>query len=272
MTTKSELIAHQILGRIHTHDQDQGGVLTETTGAQGSAKTSVNLAFIDYTIKNYPQEKIFMSECYDAPLQVFKLKNYKKIKFFVKKDSNVIFRNRDNHLEEVDFNPVKFITYKYLYEQAKPGHVNVVFFGDRFEWMEFIKFLRSVGEWVHVYIEEISEIAPMFPDGENWHKVKDFAKSLKDVRKCMMNVHYNTQQVSDIHYECRNKVMIKIFLPGAYKDSHCRVTQSAIDNLEKNITLGNQAYLVQGGEFGKTRFTDIYKPREGYHYDAHVSE
>jgi len=270
--TKSEKIAQQILGRIHNHDRDQGGVLTETTGAQGSAKTAVNLAFTDYTLKNFPKEKIFWSECYDAPLQIFKLKNIDKIKFFIQKDKKIVFRNRDDHLRHIDLHPIEFTTFSDLYEKAKPGHVNVVFFGDRLIWMEFIKYLRSIGEWVHIYIEEFSEIAPMFPHADLWHKVKEFAKTLKDVRKCMMNMHYNSQQVSDIHYECRNKVMIKIFLPGAFKDSHCRVTQLAIDNLERNYKKGNQAYLVQGGEFGKTRFTDIYTPRSGYHYESHVQE
>jgi len=65
---KSEIIAEKILKRIHIHDIDSGGVFTEITGSQGSGKTSVMLSFMAYTMKNYPNEKIFWSSCYYAPL------------------------------------------------------------------------------------------------------------------------------------------------------------------------------------------------------------
>jgi len=57
--TKSEINAERILKRIHVHDLDSGGVFTEITGSQGSGKTSVMLSFMDYTIRHYPEEKIF---------------------------------------------------------------------------------------------------------------------------------------------------------------------------------------------------------------------
>ncbi len=270
--SKIERIGKETLQRIHIHNPDQGGVLTETTGAMGSAKTAVNLAFTDYTINHYPKEKIFWSECYDSPLQIFKLKNKDKIRFFIKKDDNmdIVFRDRDKKLKIIDLNPTFFSNFDDLYRKAVSGHVNVVFFGDRKRWMEFVKYLRSVGEWVHVFIEEFSEIAPMFPSRKEWYHVRNFAKCLKDVRKCMINLHYNTQQKSDVHYECRNKVMIKIYLPGATRDRNCRVTQIAIDNLERDIKRGNQAYLVEAGIFGRVRFGDIYKPQPGFHIEAHV--
>ena len=267
---KAEMMGQKILKRIHQHNKDNGGYLTQTTGAMGSGKTSVNLSFTEYTINHYPNEKIFWSECYDAPLQIYKLNRPDKIHLMVEKGSGVIFRDRDAKLRKVDLNPTYFDSFDDMYQYAKPGMANVVFFGDRLKQMELDMYLRSVGEWTHKFCEEFSEIAPMYPSKELWSIVKKYAKVLKDVRKCMMNLHYNTQQVSDIFHECRNKVMIKIFLPGAITEKNIRLTQRAIDGLKRDPVHGNQAYLVEGGEFGLVTFSDIYKPVDGYHYEAHV--
>jgi len=271
MSTKLEVLGQKILQRIHRHDENQGGVLTETTGGMGSGKTSIGLSFANYTMNNYPKEKIFWSECYNTPLQFYKLKRPEKYHIMVRKNSNVVFRDRNNKLQLINLKPTYFESFSDMYQYAKPGKLNIVFLGNRLDQMKLDMHLRSVGEWVHKYCEEFSEIAPMFPRGELWHLVKKYAAVLKDVRKCMMNLHYNTQQVSDIYYECRNKVMIKIFLPGAYKDKNCRVTQRAIDNLQRDKHNGNEAYLVEGGEFGKVRFGDIFEPNKDYHYEAHIN-
>ena len=59
--TKSQINAEKILKRIHIHDLDSGGVFTEITGSQGAGKTSVMLSFMDYTMRHYPNEKIFFA-------------------------------------------------------------------------------------------------------------------------------------------------------------------------------------------------------------------
>jgi len=103
-----------------------------------------------------------------------------------------------------------------------------------------------------------------------WKKVGDFANILKDVRRCMMNIHSNTQSTKDVDYRVRAKIMLKIFLPGAVVDGTTRVRQRAVDNLIRNPEHGNQAYLDMGGQFGVTQFADIFKPVSGYHIDAHI--
>ena len=65
--------------------------------------------------------------------------------------------------------------------------------------------------------------------------------------------------------------MIKIFLPGARADSQSRVTQRAIDNLDRDPVKGNYAYLDDGGTFGRVRFTEIYKPIPGLSWEARVN-
>jgi hypothetical protein len=268
--SKSEINAERILKRIHIHDLDSGGIFTEITGSQGSGKTSVMLSFMDYVINKYPDEKIFWSNCYYAPLQSVKI-GTKKHHIMLKQDSNVTFHDRTAHLKQINPLITYFKTFDELYYKAKSGCCNSVFFGDRFQWMEFIHYLRSVGEWCHIYIDEISEICPAFTSGKLWKRIRDFSLDMKEVRKCMLNVHCNTQSVSDCDFRIRNKVMVKIYLSGARTDNISRVSQNAIDNLEENPIDGNEAYLEFSGKFGKTRFGDIYKPNPKMLWEARVN-
>ena len=87
----------------------------------------------------------------------------------------------------------------------------------------------------------------------------------------MLNIHANTQSVSDIDHRVRTKVMIKIYMPGARADSISRITQRAIDNLSEDPKNGNEAYLEYSGKFGTTIFKDIYKPIKGFQWEARVN-
>jgi hypothetical protein len=268
MVSKQEIIGQEILKRIHLHDINDGGVFTETTGSQGSAKTSILLSFTEYTLKNHPDEKIFWSECYRSPLQTFKL-GFDKQCFYAKNDLPITFRNRDKKLEPINIPLTRFDTFEELYNKAQKGKVNIVFFGNRMIWMDFINYLRNIGEWTHIYIDEMAEVCPSYTSGKMWNHIGKFATNvLKDIRKDMINLHVNTQSIINIDDRVRKQVMIKIFLPGAMSDKHSRVTQKAIDNLIRDPLHGNQAYLDYSGKFGVVTFKDIYKPINGFHIDA----
>ena len=269
--SKSEINAERILKRIHIHDPDSGGVFTEVTGSQGSAKTSVLLSFMNYTLEHYPGEKVFWSSCYFAPLQFVKI-GKDKFNIMVKRGCGVSFHDRNQRLKQIYPKTCKFKDFDELYDKANPEMCNAVFFGDRLKWIDFIHYLRSVGEWCHIYIDEMSELCPAFTSGKLWHKIKDFSMDLKEVRKCMMNVHTNTQSVSDIDHRIRTKVMVKIYLPGARSDNVSRITQTAIDNLNEDPVNGNEAFLEYSGKFGKTVFRDIYKPIPGMHWEARIND
>jgi hypothetical protein len=207
--------------------------------------------------------------------------------------SGVVFRNRSKHLELVDLNPTYFKTkdvtttklekgklipvtvqipdFDDLWNKAKLGVANIVFFGEDYWWMDFIHYLRNVGEWVNVFMDELADIAPAVCSGDMYHKVLKFAGDMGSVRRCMINAMTNTQTVQDVHWTVRKKVMVRIFLPGAIADKYSRVTQEAIDNLKKDPINGNEAYIDMGGDFGKVQFGDIYKPNSQYHIEAHVT-
>jgi len=281
--SKSEFNAQRILKRCHVHDLDSGGVFSLITGSQGSGKTSVMLSFMDYTIANYKDEKIFFSNTYNAPFQFVKI-GKGKYHIMVKEGNRdkVSFHDRNQRLKQIHPKVTYFKDFDDLYDKAKPGCCNAVFFGDvykrkgnvfnRFTWMDFIHYLRSVGEWCHIYVDELSELAPQFMAGEIFHKIGRFSIDLKEVRKCMMNVHTNSQSVSDIDPRVRSKVMIKIYLPGARSGDESRITQKAIDNLIEDNKNGNQSYLEYSGKFGRTFFTDIYRPDKNTQWEAHADE
>lgn len=268
MSSKPEIIGTQILKRIHIHDQDTGGVITETTGSQGSGKTSVLLGFANYTKINHPNEKIFWSECYRAPLQIFKI-GKKNFTIFVKDNVDIKFRDRNNNLQEVELDVKRFTDFDDLFNKASSSKINVVFFGNRFIWMNFIDYLRGRGKWCHVFIDEMAEICPSYMSGNMWKTIRAFSTNiLKDMRKDFINIHYNTQKKDGIDDSVRKQVMVKIYLPGAIKDKHSRIEQRAIDNLEIDLKYGNQAYLEYSGRFGVVRFEEIFKPNHVFHIDA----
>lgn len=272
MVSKQEIIASEIMNRIHVQDKDTGGLFSMTTGGQGVGKTSSMLSFCEYTLINHPKQKVFWSECYDAPLQFFKVDDAKKWNILVKSGQNIIFRNRDKHLEEMKFNITYFTDFDDLWKKAKPGKISAVFFGDRFTWMEFIAYLRGVGEWVHIFIEELGEVTPGTSRDVLWRRIQTFSAVAKDIRKCMMNVHCNTQTLMDIDYRVRQKLMLFIMMPGSrVSRGTTRVTQKAVDNLRRGPNAVH-CYLDYMGRFGLTQFTDIYAPVKGYHIDAHVVE
>lgn len=267
MVSKQTINAEKILKRIHIHNKNDGGAFILNTGSQGSAKTAVMGSFADYTALHHPEDKIFWSETYRAPLQSYKLDT--PIQFFCKEGIDFHFRDRDNKLKEFRPDIIYFNSYKELYEKAKSGIINVPFFGNRMYWMDFIDYLRDVGEWVHVFIDEIGEICPAFEKGLLWDRIGYFGKNTaKDIRKAMINVNANTQALSGIDWRVLIQVLIRIYLPGAIRGKHSRVTQKAIDNLKEDPVNGNQAYLEMKGKFGVTRFTDIYKPKEKKHHDV----
>lgn len=267
MVSKQEILGEEILKRIHVHDADRGGIFTLTTGSMGSAKTSVMCSFTDYTTSNFPDEKVFWSECYKSPLQVFKIQA--PYEFFIKNDIHATFRDRNNKRMPIEQPYKTFTDFEDLYNQAKPGYVTIPFFGNRLYWMGFIDYLRNVGEWVHVYIDEIAEVCPAYAHGDLWKYIGEWSKEvLKDIRKDLINLHGNTQSINNVDHRIMNYVMVNIFLPGARSFKHSRITQSAIDNLRRDPINGNSAYLDAGGEFGVTQFKDIYKPNTVHHIDV----
>jgi hypothetical protein len=269
--SKSEIIAERLLKRIHVHDFDSGGILSLITGGMGAGKTSTMLSFADYTLNHYPDEKIFWSNTYNAPIQSLRI-GLEKHHIMVMKDSNVTFHDRQQKLKQIYPKVTEFNDFTDLYQKAKPGKLNCVFFGKRNIWMDYIHYLRGAGEWVHVFIDELSEISPAFTSGALFKQIGRFSIDLKECRKTMLNIHTNTQALPDVDHRIRTKIMIRIFLPGAKAGKESRLSQQALDNLMENPRYGNEAYIESAGRFGRTQICDIYLPNRTHQWEAHGDE
>jgi hypothetical protein len=269
--SKSEILAERLLRRCHVHDFDRGGILSLITGGMGSGKTSTMLSFADYTIKQYPDEKIFWSNTYNAPIQSLRI-GIDKHHMMVLDGSNISFHDRTQRLKRIYPKVTRFNDFEGLYNKAIPGKLNCVWFGSRNIWMDFIHFLRGVGEWVHVYLDEISEISPAFTSGALFKQIGRFSIDLKECRKTMLNIHTNTQALPDVDHRIRTKIMLRIFLPGAKTGKESRLSQGALDNLLENPRQGNEAYIESSGRFGRTQLCDIYPPNKKFQWEAHGYE
>jgi len=159
---------------------------------------------MNYTLTHHPEEKVFFSNCLNSPLQFPKIGKGRYC-IMVEKDAGIIFCDRDAKLKQVYPDVIVFDGFQDCYDKTPTGTCCAVFFKDRMMWMGFIHFLRGVGEWVNVFIDELSEISPQFQAGTIFHQIGSFASDLKETRKCQINVHCNSQSVSDIDLRVRGK-------------------------------------------------------------------
>lgn len=276
VTSRREHYGKLHLQRILEENDQIGGVYTEITGSQGSGKTAVMLAFLLDFIKNYPNDKCFWGSTLNAPLQFLKLKD-DMYHIMILEGSNIKILDREKNGKEIYFPntgcryPITYFkTFNELWDKAKPGCCNAVFFGDRTIWMDFIFYLRSKYEWAHLFIDEFGEVAPSDKKDIMWQKIRKFSEDIKEIRKCNKNIITNTQTTTDVDYRVRRKLMVRIFLPGAKADRKTRVYQRAIDNLTKDLINGNMAYLDYDGKFGVVRFKNIFKPIKGRNWEARI--
>jgi len=266
--TQGQKLWHRLVER----NIDHGGILGEVTGAMGTSKTGCLLFLADFIMQNRPFERIFFREQVNAPLQVFKIGEASKYTFFVKNDAEIAFRDRNKKLEIIEEFPYEtFDTYEELWEKSKPGNVSVVFFKTDAEWMDFIDWLRNAGEWVNVLVDEMADIVPNGAGGTTYKRIEKFANTMGAVRRCMMNVMYNTQSIADVHWKVRHKAMFHVYFRGAKPDKRggSSIKQKAINSLDVNEKKGNEAWIEMFGVYGKLRFSQIYRPNPDYHIEAY---
>lgn len=270
-TSKSEYYAKKITKRILERDANKGGVFCELTGSQGSGKTSAMLSYCRSIMKQYPRERIFWASTFFTPLQFVRI-GKGKFRMFVQYDSHVTFHDRNNGGQEINPPVVRFKTFDDLMRKTHGGEISAVFFKDRRYWLRFIHYLLTAGEWTTVMFDEMADIAPSNAYGKQWRRNQYLSEDLREIRKCMISVFYTTQSKSDVDSRIRSKVMIKIYLPGARTGVHDVVEQGAVYRLEIDAVNGNEAWVTEGGFFGKIRFKDIFHPIQDMIWDARIPE
>jgi len=269
---KSDAVFVENIDRIHTQNEDIGGLFMEVTGIPGSGKTAVILTFLEDILLNHPDQKCFFYDTYGSPFQFVKLP-LGSWEIFVEENPgyshDITFFDRDNQ-EEIDL-PIKtFKTFEELWAKATPGKCTAVMFYDTIKWIDFIEFLNTKS-WCHVFLDEYGELFPSNSSGPMYRKIQRATDILKDIRRCRTNIFATTQVTSDVDYRIRSKLMCVAYTYGAKPMARSRVSQMAIDGLDRDITKGNEIWLEYGfGAFGKGRLTKIYKPRKGMNFEAHL--
>jgi len=258
------------MDRIHTQNEDIGAMFLEATGIPGVGKTAVILTFCEDTMLNHPHQKCFWRNPYNAPFQFTKL-GPGQWEILVEEDSGITFHDRDNKNAQIELEHKTFKDFDDLYEKATPGKCTAVFFKDQMDWIDFMGYLNGVGEWTHVFLDEYGELFPFGSSGLLYKRIQLASDILKEVRKCRTNVYATTQVTSDVDYRVRNKLMVLVYMYGAKPMSRSKVSQRAIDNLDRDIVRGNEGWLEYGyGIYGKGRFVKIYKPVKGMNWEAHL--
>jgi hypothetical protein len=269
-SSRSAIEAEHIIKRIFSHSLDAGGSTVEILGAPGQGKTGMLLFFASIIQERYPDEKIFFSDVYDAPIQSIKI-GLDNWNLMVQKNSNITFHNRDKKLKQIFPELTEFEGFDDLVEKAKPGKINSIWFPDRKQIMDFIGYSKRIGEWTHIFVDEGAEVFPSCLSGSSWHRVGFFANEVvAELRKCMVNLFYCTQSPSDCDSRVRGKITTRIFMPGSRKDRNSRIFQQSIDNLKEDHINGSECFIEQSGKFGLLHAGKIYKPIPGYHWEGHT--
>ena len=244
---------------LFERNPDFGGWFAEITGLMGRGKTSLMLAMADKIIKEYPDELIFWREAPLSPLQAPKIG-----------DNFQLFSERKNKVKVFELGerrpiPTDDIEVKYfhggidLIKQARPGQLNVVYFKNPQRWLDLMFRLRFNTKFQTLLIDEMEDITPgrcRKEDGSYWNNDK-FANHLKEIRKCKINITYNTQSKSDIDWRIRSKVMMHVYLPGSRGDNESPIYKGMIQALKVGDALLDLGFSL----FGKIRF-DVYKPKD----------
>jgi len=264
MVSNPERQGKILIDKLLERDYDQGGKFIFISGSQGSGKTSAMLTFLDTVRKRYPEEKIFFSNTFNAPFQFTRLDEWH---LMVQEDSGIKIIDRQTH-KKADVPITYFDDYEDCYAKAKPGVCNAVFFEVRPMFAPFIHYLRSVNEWCSVFVDELSELAPINPSGKQWHYNKAFSDDIKECRKSQIFIVANSQARNDIDYRILSKVMCEIYLPGATRSRDSKLKKGCIEGLEENPYLGNHAWIEYNSKFGKIHFATIYKPNKKNVFEA----
>lgn len=272
--TRPEIEGNRLLNRrLFLHNFDQGQPSSIIFGQPGGCKTAGTCSICEYFMNNHPTDKLFWRSALNAPIQFVKLPRWH---IFIEKHSGIRFFDRKTGIDITDKLKRKkllteFETFEELYEKAKPGICNGVFFKDlhrdgikkdegTLRWFRFIRFLLNQFEWCHVFLDEYQEMVKAGNGEKMYWEIDRHSDDVSSARKTHVGVHANCHQTSEIDWRILPSFMIAIQLFGARVYKYNMVTKHALANLsEPNERDGADAWISEGGKFGKITFDKVYK-------------
>jgi len=265
--------AEELFNRILSHDNDMGAQSEISFGQPGSCKTAVDCSIADYFMKNHPEDKLFWRNPLRAPLQVFKLPQWQ---IFLEDGGGIRLYNRDTSKDITDKMERKgeviyFKTFQQLINKAQGGVLNCVFFRDShiknvnndngtLQWFEFIRYLTEFNKWYHIFLDEYQEMAKAGNQKKMWHLIDEHSNDVSSARKCNVGLHVNCHQTYEIDHKVLANIMIVLQMYGSKIYKHSPVSKRALGGIKRpSESLVAEAWVSEGGNFGKMTFKKIYK-------------
>jgi len=238
------------------YDDDYGSSVVGISGSQGSVKTTVCLDIAEKKMNYHKKEKIFWRETYDSPMQCRRIINY-PYDIYVEEGLKLWFITKKGNI-----NPdlIYFKTIEELYGLAKPQTLNVVFFNNKKDWTDLIKFCNNrCNDWNTIFLDEMEGLYNAGSNNQTkerwWDWMALSGEIIKECRKSHTSVFGNYHDGNLIDHRIVGKFMFYMFGFGAIVNrARSRVTQAAVDQCK----LG-EFYIAQARHrFGKIKIDTFY--------------
>jgi hypothetical protein len=268
-----DIAGERLLERLYQRDSHEGGMDLEATGPKGCGKTSLIFDIVSHIMQYNPEELVFMRDRYESPIQFNRFDNWR---IFAQNTMTLKFRDI---VKNSFFNiPVTtFNTYEEIYNQAKPGTINVVYLQNEYDWIRkdgFIDYIRRHSHrtgnkyldqtktepiWKTIIFTEYEDVCPINESKPIWSYCKEFAAILKETRKGLTSTFLDTQNSWDCDHRVRGKITMKAYLKGAKVDAISPIEQYAVNSLGQYD--GERQVLISWAQsYGKIRFK-AFRPK-----------
>lgn len=259
--------------RLLLHDFDQGQPSSLILGQPGSCKTAVTAQICEHSMTKHPEDRIFWRSALNAPVQIVKLPKWH---IYIENNSGIRFFNRRTGEDHTDVLIKQkkisyFKSFDDLYNKAKPGVCNGVFFKDMhmkgikkdngtLRWFRFIRFLLNKFDWCQVFLDEYQEMVKSGNGDRMYWEIDRHSDDVSSARKTHVGIHANCHQTAEIDWRVLPSFMLTLQLFGSRPYKYNMVTKQALAGLKEPIEqYGAEAWIAEGGKFGKIVFPKVYK-------------
>lgn len=261
-----------LLSRILQHIEKLGAKSELTLGQPESCKTAATCFICNYFMNHYPQDYLFWRSALNAPIQIFKLPKWH---LYVEVDSGIHFFDRITGIDITEKLKTNrklsyFKNFNDLLKKAKPGVCNGIFFKDlhykgikvdqgTIRWFQFIRHLLHRTIWYHVFLDEYQEMVKAGNGERMYWEVDKHSNDVSSARKSNVGIHANAHQTTEVDWRVIPGFMIIIQMYGSRPYKHSPVSKQALGSIKKpNEYTGAEAWISEGGHFGKIIFKKIY--------------
>lgn len=269
---RTALEGKRLLGRILEHDDRYGAKSELILGQPESCKTAGTAFICEYFMNHHPTDYLFWRSALNAPIQIFKLPKWH---IYIEKDSGIHFFDRTTGKDITEeLRSKRKITYfkgfDNLLKKVKPGVCNGIFFKDlhwkrikkdqgTIRWFQFIRHLLHRTTWYHVFLDEYQEMVKAGNGEQMWYQIDRHSDDISSARKSNVGIHANAHQTTEVDWRVLPGFMIILQMYGSRPYKHSLVSKAAISSLKRPTELlGADAWISEGGHFGKITFLKVY--------------